>query len=102
MSEGHFRSVRTRQFKVLFDALPARVRQSAINRYKEYFLKNPRHELLERHTLHDVGDAYPGSIAVNMYYGYRAVAFFVEEDHTYVWYWCGSHAEYDRRFRKGR
>lgn len=93
---------RTKEFKKLFDALPLRVRTVAENRFREYFLKDPSHPLLGRHDLFDVGDAPASSFAVWMARKYRAVAYFAERDNCYVWYWCGSHADYDQRYRKGR
>ena len=102
MADGDFRSIRLKDFKRMFDKLPARFQLTAIARYKNYFRIDPYHPLLERHTLHDVSDAEPASIAVTMARGYRAVSFFDEPKRTYVWYWCGSHADYDRRFRPGR
>ena len=95
-------SKRTRTFKDRFASLPQKVRVAATSRYKEYFKNDPNHPLLRRHDLHDVSDARRSSFAVEMYYGYRAVAFYDTKDECYVWYWCGSHAEYDVRFRKGR
>jgi hypothetical protein len=97
-----FSSKRTREFKAMLGCLPQRVQKAAQSRYREYFLKDPNHPLLKRHALHDVGDARPGSFAVEIYYGFRAVGFLDEAASCYVWYWCGSHAEYDTRFRKGR
>lgn len=85
----------------MFAGLPDNVRRSATNRYHNYFLRDPSHSLLRRHTLHDVTDAPQQSIAVEMHYGYRAVAF-IDEAGRYVWYWCGSHAAYDTRFQAGR
>ncbi len=64
-------------------------------------LHDSSHPLLPRHTLHDVTDAPQQSIAVEMHYGYRAVAF-IDDAGRYVWYWCGSHAAYDTRFQAGR
>lgn len=102
MSNGPPRSVRTEDFKKMFDALPANVQRTAIARYQNYFQADPFHPLLERHDLYDVDDATPQSIAVTMAYGYRAVGFYAEGEDTYVWYWCGSHAHYNQRFRTGR
>lgn len=96
------RSVRTHRFKKLFDGLPARVQKSAIDRYENYFVVNPFHPLLENHKLYDVDDAHARSVAVTIFYGYRAVAAFEESTNTYIWYWCGTHGDYDTRFRKGR
>jgi len=94
-------SVRTKEFKAMFAGLPDNVRRSATNRYRNYFLHDQSHPLLRRHTLHDVTDAPQQSVAVEMHYGYRAVAF-IDESGRYVWYWCGSHAAYDTRFQTGR
>lgn len=102
MAAQKIRSLRARKFKDLFDRLPARVQKTAIARYKEYFARDPFHPLLGRHALHDVHDAPKGSIAVEIFYGYRAVAFHDEAEQTYVWYWCGTHSAYDSRFREGR
>ncbi len=96
------RSVRTAEFSKLFGLLPENVQRSAVSRYQNYFRVDPFHPLLERHLLHDVDDAPHRSLAVTIYYGYRAVGFYDESTLTYVWYWCGSHADYDRRFRAGR
>ncbi len=96
------RSVRTKDFKKLFAALPDRVKETAVARYENYFRLDPYHPLLDRHNLYDVSDAAHDSIAFAMTYGYRAVAFFDQSTSTYVWYWCGSHTDYDRRFRAGR
>ena len=100
-SEG-FRSVRTKEFKHQFDLLPARIQKTAISRYENYFVRDTFHPLLGRHPLHDVDDAPEDSVAVEIYYGYRAVGFYDEPNRTYVWYWCGSHSKYDARFREGR
>lgn len=96
------KSKRTKTFKALFALLPKQMQQSATNRYREYFSRDPFHPLLRRHDLHDVRDAQKQSFAVEMHYGYRAVAFQDPTDSCYVWYWCGSHADYDERFRSGR
>lgn len=95
-----FRSFRTSDFKKQFSRLPSAVLEAAAGQYR-IFLANPTHPLLRRHPLYDVDDAPENSFAVTMAPGgYRAVAFMDGED--YVWYWCGSHASYDTRFREGR
>ena len=102
MERKMFRSVRGRQFKKLFSRLPANVQETATQRFENYFALDQFHPLLRRHDLHDVDDAPTDSFAVEMHYGYRAVAFFDQEENTYVWFWCGTHAEYDSRFAEGR
>jgi len=95
-------SVRTRNFLSLFNSLPEPVQRAAKQRYLAYFVSDPYHSLLERHDLYDVADSRPNSFAVTIMYGYRAVGFFDDAENRYVWYWCGSHADYDQRFRPGR
>jgi hypothetical protein len=84
----------------MFSKLPQHVQASAVSRYQKYFCIDPAHPLLERHDLYDVDDAAPHSFAVTIAYGYRAVGFL--DGNTHVWYWCGTHADYDTRFRAGR
>ena len=104
MAGAPLRSFRTHQFKKLFDDLPAKVQKSAIARYRNYFVVDPFHDLLDRHNLHDVSDAPSDSIAVTIAYGYRAVGIHDqgEGQNAYIWYWCGSHANYNTQFREGR
>lgn len=75
---------------------------TASRAYENYFLKDPFHPLLERHQLGDTKGNPENAIAVEMTFGYRAVGFFDPVEQTYVWFWCGSHADYDRQFRRGR
>lgn len=97
-----FRSVRLREFKRQFTSLPAIIQKTAVDKYRNYFLVDPYHPLLGRHTLDEISDAPAPSIAVELSSGYQAVAFHDKPKNTYVWYWCGSHADYDRRFKRGR
>ena len=102
MERKAFKSVRTSDFRKLFKHLPARVQATAAQRYENYFRTDPYHPLLRRHSLHDVDDAFKDSLEVEMARGYRAVGYYDDAEYTYVWYWCGSHAEYDLRFTEGR
>lgn len=52
--------------------------------------RNPRHPSL---MLKKVNDLYSARINDD----YRAVAF--EEDGTLIWFWIGTHAEYDKLLR---
>ena len=91
---------RTREFKAQFDRLPTDVQQKA-KKVFSILKKDPRHPVLERHFLEDTPHNPPRSWAVRIDRSYRAVAF-SDEEGTNVWYWIGSHADYDRRFSKGR
>ena len=68
----------------MFAAVSDNVRRSATKRYRNYFLHDPSHPLLRRHTLPTSttlrGRALPWK-------WYLAVAF-IEESGRHVWYWC--------------
>ena len=82
-------SHRTRDFRDLFDALPADVRVEAIRRYR-LFMENPSHASLAfkcKDTARRIWGvrAAPG--------GWRALAFWLSDG--LYWLWIGRHDEYD-------
>lgn len=89
------RNVRTREFRYLYGELPPRIRILGLKTY-ELFLENPRHPSLALHALKDniKGSHKDGSFAVSITMRYRAI-YFVDGD-VNVWYWVGSHADYNR------
>lgn len=81
-------------FRKLFRALPPEVQTEGRKAYK-LFQENPRHPSLQFKKI--AGRLYSARISL----GYRVVG--TLEGDEIVWYWAGSHAEYDRliaRFRK--
>jgi hypothetical protein len=83
------RSRTTRQFWRLFSDLPDEVQQDAKRAYS-LFLNNPAHPSLHFKKLEGEDDIYSARIGL----GYRALAV-VQKDRV-VWYWIGSHSDYDR------
>jgi hypothetical protein len=79
----------TRRFWRLFSDLPAEVQQEARRAY-QLFQTNPAHPALRFKKLEGENDIYSARIGL----GYRALA--VMKKDRVVWYWIGSHAEYDR------
>jgi hypothetical protein len=79
----------TRQFRSLFSALPADVQREAQRAYR-LFQANPAHPGLHFKKLEGEGDIYSARIGM----GYRALA--VMRKDRLVWYWIGSHSDYDR------
>jgi len=79
----------TRRFWRLFADLPAEAQQEA-NRAYRLFRSNPAHPSLHFKKLE--GEDYIDSVRVGL--GYRAIG--VMRESRVVWYWIGSHAEYDR------
>jgi hypothetical protein len=80
----HFREPR---FKPLYDALPASVQDLADKNF-ELLKRDPKHPSLHFKRLK--GNLW----SVRIGRTHRALA--VEKRDGFVWYWIGSHAEYDR------
>ena len=79
----------TRQFRELLAALPRHVRQQAREAYR-LFRDNSRHPGLHFKRVHDDPPIFSARVGI----GNRAVG--VRDGDTIVWFWIGSHAEYDR------
>jgi len=88
------KNVRSREFHKLLAELPPAVQRAADEAYR-FFQKNPDHPALRRHALKDThrGRHREGSWSVSVTMRYRAL-YFVDGD-TNVWYWIGSHADFD-------
>jgi hypothetical protein len=84
----------TRQFREQFAALPARIRQLTRDACV-LFDQNPSHPSFRLHELADNKKAahVPGSWSVSITMQYRAI--YVVVDGINVWYWIGTHADYD-------
>jgi hypothetical protein len=83
------RSKRTRRFRELFEALPAEVQREANAAYAR-FRQNPRHPGLHFTQVHGAQAVYSARVGLH----YRALA--VRQPDHWLWFWIGTHAEYDR------
>ena len=81
----------TRQFRRLFRELPSEVQRSAHKAYR-LWRTDPQHNSLQFKQVHTKEPIFSVRVAL----GWRALGVVSEEDDTIVWYWIGSHAEYDR------
>lgn len=81
----------TPDFWYYYRNLPHNIQETA-NRCYELLKQNPQHPSLH---LKKVGRFW--SVRVGLHY--RAVA--VEQDNDIVWFWIGSHAEYDKLLGRG-
>ncbi|MCZ2341113.1 MAG: hypothetical protein LC104_04865 [Bacteroidales bacterium] len=79
----------TKRFRVLFAALPIHVQRQAKEAYR-LFQKNPSHPGLRFKPVHDDPPIYSARVGIS----YRAVG--VQDGDTIIWYWIGSHADYDK------
>lgn len=79
----------TRRFRHLFSKLSAGAQRDARRAYR-VFVRNPAHPGLQFKKLEGEDDIYSARIGLD----YRALA--VMKTDCVVWYWIGSHSEYDR------
>jgi hypothetical protein len=79
----------TPEFRRAFAELPSEVQHRARRAYR-LFRQNPNHPSLRFKTVHPRRPIY----SVRISPGYRAVG--ILEGDEIVWFWIGSHADYDR------
>jgi mRNA-degrading endonuclease RelE of RelBE toxin-antitoxin system len=83
----------TDAFRKAFSKLPADVRKQARQAYR-LFIENPYHPSLRFKSIHPTRPIYSVRIGLN----YRAVG--VRDGEDVIWFWIGSHAEYDKLIRQ--
>ncbi len=79
----------TARFRKCFAELPEPVRDQARRAYR-LFLENPGHPSLRLKQVHSSKPI----VSVRVGIGYRALG--VRREETIIWFWIGSHADYDR------
>jgi hypothetical protein len=83
------------RFWAAFRDLPKRVQRSARQAYR-LFQRDPFHPSLQFKQIHPTRPIFSARVGL----GYRAVALRDRED--VVWFWVGTHAEYERLVSKLR
>jgi len=83
----------TRRFRKLLERLPADIKQQAKEAYK-LFKQDPYHPQLNFKQVHQNQPIYSARVT----YRYRAVD--ILEDNAMVWFWIGSHDDYDKLLRQ--
>lgn len=78
----------TEHFRQAFRALPASIQQQARAAYRR-FRDDPYHPSLRFNQVHPTRPIYSARIGI----GYRALG--VRADDEIIWFWIGSHADYD-------
>ena len=76
-------------FRSALSALPPEIQQQAREAYK-LFEQNPHHPSLRFRKVHATEPIFSARVTLN----YRAVG--IREGDTIIWFWIGSHAEYER------
>jgi hypothetical protein len=83
----------TDEFQICFRRLPGRIKRQARKNYLVW-KKNSQHPSLDFKRVGKKSAVY--SIRVGI--GWRAIG--LKQSNAIVWFWIGSHAEYDRLLRK--
>jgi hypothetical protein len=89
------KSSRTRDFKKLFLKLPQRVKETAKKNY-QLWKNNPSHPSLEFKQINTKDNLWSVRVGI----GWRALGVLKVNENKIVWFWIGSHAEYDRLLGK--
>ncbi len=79
----------TESFLASFQRLPKRIQRSARRSYR-LWKRNPAHPSLQFKRVGRKHEAFSVRVGI----GWRALG--VREQDTMVWFWIGSHAEYDQ------
>lgn len=85
----------TEKFRKAFAELPADVQKQARQAYR-LFIENPQHPSLRFKPIHPNRPIYSARVGID----YRAVG--IKDENEIIWYWIGSHAEYDKLIRQFR
>lgn len=83
------RSRTTERFRKAFERLPEQVQRQAREAYR-LFKQNPHHPSLRFKQIHPTRLIYLVRISIE----YRALG--VREEDEVIWFWIGSHADYDK------
>ena len=83
----------TQSFITSFHRLPKRIQESARRDY-QLWKRDPHHPGLQFKRVGRRQEAYSVRVAI----GWRALG--VKEQDVIVWFWIGSHAEYDQILRR--
>jgi mRNA-degrading endonuclease RelE of RelBE toxin-antitoxin system len=83
----------TEQFRKLFAQLPKQIRKQAKESYSQ-FNKDPFHPGLRFKKVHSTRPIYAVRIAKN----YRALG--IQTDNKIIWFWIGSHSDYDKLLKQ--
>jgi hypothetical protein len=79
----------------MFSELPAEVQRQARRAYRT-FQQNPHHPSLRFKSVHPMRPVYSARISSD----YRAVG--VLDGDEIIWYWIGSHGDYDKLLSQSR
>ena len=77
------------RFRKTFEALPEEIQRKAREAYARWH-ENPSHPALQYKKIHQSQPIYSVRVAL----GWRAIG--LVQDDEMIWFWIGSHSEYDK------
>ncbi len=83
----------TEKFRKCFESLPDIVQEEARKVYAKW-RTNPYNEKLKFKKIHNKGDIYSVRIGLN----WRAIG--LKNEDKVIWFWIGSHSDYDKLIKK--
>lgn len=86
-------SVTTEKFRYAYELLPENIKTATKQAYKLWKV-NPSHPSLSFKLIHNSNPIYSVRIGLS----YRALG--IKQKSTVVWFWIGSHAEYDKMIKR--
>ncbi|NJL99722.1 MAG: hypothetical protein HC924_13425 [Synechococcaceae cyanobacterium SM2_3_2] len=89
------KSTRTKKFRELLLSLPQRVQETAKKNY-EIWKENPFHPSLEFKEVKPREKIWSVRVGI----GWRALGIKKSDEEKIVWFWVGSHSEYDKILSK--
>ena len=95
------RSVRNARFRKAFDRLPDPVRERARARYG-LFRADPFHPQLDFHEIQGTRTkgVYAVDVGSHMKTAYRALGVWEKQRDIIVWFWIGSHEDYNNILKR--
>lgn len=95
------KSVRNARFRKAFEKLPDSVQQNARNAYQR-FRANPFDPALKFHEIKGTRTPAVYAVDAGTYLGtaYRALGIWQKRKDVIVWFWIGSHEEYNQSIKR--
>ncbi len=82
------KSVTTARFRKAYNILPKRIKEAAKKSFR-LWTRSPNHPSLQFKSIHKTKPIYSVRIGLS----WRALG--TKEEDTIIWFWIGSHADYD-------
>jgi hypothetical protein len=83
----------TARFRSALSALPEHVQERARAAFRQ-FQQDPTHPSLRFKQVHAARPIFSARVGL----GYRALA--IRDDQVYIWFWIGTHGDYDKLLKQ--